>query len=98
MAAQPVGVAEISAAGGLQLRVTGTGGNDQITVMQSASGLVVSAGGWSGTYARSYKSLLIDGGAGNDIITLDPSVTVNAILKGGAGNDSLNGGSGNDRL
>src|SRR3954465_11406459 len=98
MAAQPLGVTEASFAGGTQLRVTGTAGNDQITVMQSDTGLVISAGGWSNTFAKSYKRLLIDGGAGNDVITLDPTVNVDAVLKGGAGNDSLTGGSGNDRL
>lgn len=99
MAAQPLGVAEVAQANGLQLRITGTGGADQITVLQSASGLVVSSGsGWSQTFSNTYRSLLIDGGSGNDVITLDPSVIVDAVLKGGDGNDGLTGGSGNDRL
>jgi Ca2+-binding RTX toxin-like protein len=99
MAAQPLGVAELAVNGGLQLRITGTSGNDQITVVQSASGLVVSSSaGWSQTFSKTYKSLLIDGGAGNDVITLDPTVTTDAVLKGGDGNDGLTGGSGNDRI
>jgi hypothetical protein len=99
MAAQPLGVSEVALANGLQLRITGTSAADQITVTQTESGLTVStASGWSQTFTKNYKSLLIDGAAGNDVITLDPSVTIDAILKGGDGNDGLTGGSGNDRL
>lgn len=98
MAAQPLSVVELPVTGGLQLRVTGTAGNDKVTVVQSASGLVVSAGTWSGTYSKAFRSLWIDGGDGNDVISIDPAVSVNAILKGGLGNDTLTGGAGNDRL
>ena len=37
-------------------------------------------------------------GAGNFSIVLDPSVTVNAVLYAGSGNDTLAAGSGNDIL
>ena len=53
---------------------------------------------WSTTRANTYKSLLVSGGAGNDSISLAAEVTVNAILSGGTGNDTLSGGSGADRL
>ncbi|HEX8916005.1 MAG TPA: C2 family cysteine protease [Humisphaera sp.] len=95
LAGTPLGVAEVDG----QLRITGTAYNDNVAVVQSSAGLTVSTTtGWSQTFTKAYKSLLIDGGAGNDIITLDPSVTLPAVLKGGTGNDSLNGGSGNDQL
>ena len=82
-----------------ELVVTGTDAADQIVVSQSADGLSVSLNGdapesYTGTFAR----LLVDGRGGNDVITLDPTVTAGAVLKGGAGNDSITGGSGDDRL
>jgi hypothetical protein len=36
----------------------------------------------------------VSGGAGNDTVTIDPSVTLNCVLNGGAGNDSLIAGAG----
>lgn len=96
MAGGPLDVVETE--GGSALRVSGTEGIDEIVVAQSASGLVVRNGDWSASFPSRYRNLLIDGGLGNDIITLDPTVTVDAVLHGGAGNDALTGGSGNDRL
>src|SRR5437899_2865275 len=66
---------------GLQLRVVGTPGADHISVARTADGLVVSDGaGGSATFAGNYATLLVDGGAGNDVITIFPSVTTPAIL------------------
>ena len=86
--------------GGTQLRVDGTAGDDHITVARSeAGGLVISdSTGWSVTKSGSYKSLQINAGGGNDTVTLDASVDVNAVLFGAAGNDTLVGGGGDDRL
>ena len=99
MAATPLAVAEVAYQGGLQLRVSGTAKADQITVRQTAGGLeVANATGWAATFAGSYKSLLVNAGVGNDIVTLDESVTVGATLRGGAGNDRLTGGAGDDSL
>lgn len=39
-----------------------------------------------------------NGGAGNDVVVLDRSVTAPATLRGGPGDDTLIGGAGNDRL
>ena len=92
-------VTQATAAFGTELRVAGTAGNDQITVTQTADGLVVSNGtGWSATYGGTYGSLRIDGGAGNDTILVDASVTVDATLFGGSGDDTITGGSGDDHL
>src|SRR6185436_7223995 len=38
------------------------------------------------------------GGVGDDVITLDPSVTVPATLIGGQGNDTITGGGGDDTI
>jgi hypothetical protein len=98
LAGSPLGVGEAAYLGGVQLRLQGTAEADAIIVTRTADGLLVTNGDWSATFGGSYKSLRIDAGAGNDAVTLDPSVDVDAVLYGGAGNDSLTGGSGNDRL
>ena len=98
-AATPLGVAEVPFLGGTQLQLQGTPAGDAIDVRRTSAGLVVTTGdGWSQTFAATFNSLRIDGGAGNDRITLDASVTLDAILYGGAGNDALAGGAGDDRL
>ena len=38
------------------------------------------------------------GGSGNDAISVDPALTINACLFGGTGSDTLTGGGGNDVL
>ena len=97
MAAQWL-VAEAAVPGGVQLRFTGTTGNDQIVVGGSTAGLSVTANGVTTAYPKAYKSLWIDAGSGNDVITIDPTLAVDAVLKGAAGNDVIPGGAGNDRL
>src|SRR5687768_6160541 len=99
-AGTPLAFAEAAFLGGTQLRIQGTAAGDAITVARNDDGglVVGNTGGWSHTFSGNYKSLRIDGGAGNDRITLDPAVTLDAILYGGAGNDTLAGGAGDDRL
>lgn len=98
LAAQPFSISEVAIPDGTQLRIVGTDIGERIDVSQSGLALTISSGGWSQIFNSSFKSLYIDGAGGNDTITLDPSVMIDAILKGGAGNDSLSGGSGHDRL
>jgi hypothetical protein len=95
----PLGVSEVAYAGGTQLHLLGTAGNDTITVKQTAGGLVVgNAGGWTETFTKTYTSLWIGTGNGNDSIVMDASVHTAATLMGGNGNDTLVGGSGIDSL
>ena len=99
LSAVPLGVSQVPTSLGMQLRVSGTPGNDQIAVKQSGGSVVVSsATGWSASFAGTFSSILIDGGAGNDSIIIDPSVTTSCTLFGGSGNDTLVGGSEDDRL
>src|SRR5436190_1662952 len=98
MSGTALGISEVAYLGGTQLRLQGTEAADAITVSKTAGGLVVSNSGWSQTFGGSYNSLRIDGAGGNDKITLDGSVDLDAILYGGAGNDTLVGGAGKDRL
>ena len=83
---------------GTQLRVTGSAFDDTITVTQTEFGLLVQDGTESHVLARQYRSIRVDGGDGNDVITIDPSVNLEVILHGGAGDDVLTGGAGDDRL
>jgi hypothetical protein len=92
-------VVEAGVAGGIELRITGTSKADNITVKQTAAGLVVgNTGGWTKTFTKGYKGIKVDGAAGNDKITLDASVTTKAVLYGGAGNDVIVGGSAADQV
>jgi len=87
-------------AGGVELRVTGTDGDDVIGVALTASGVEVRDvnGAAVTVFGGTYRSVRVDGGAGNDAVLVDPSMTLPVALFGGAGNDTLTGGSGNDRL
>src|SRR3954469_14158742 len=90
MAASPLAVSEVATTNGMQLKVLGTSGDDQITVSKTATGLSVSTrAGWSGTYDGTYRTLLIDAGPGDDTVAVDPNVDVDAILYGGDGDDAL---------
>lgn len=90
---------------GGELRVEGTGGNDQIVVSLDAkdkSKIDVSFNGVTSSFpAASVRRIRIDGRDGNDNIRTDESngtISIPARLSGGAGDDTLAGGSGDDRL
>jgi hypothetical protein len=87
-------------AGGVELRVTGTAGDDFIAVSADPGGLRVDdrASGATGVFAGPYRSVRVDGGDGNDRVEVSETVFVPAALHGGAGEAVLAGGSGNDRL
>ena len=59
--------------------------------------VVVTAFGVSRTYSG-VSSIFADGGAGNDTITVDPSVPLPIELRGGAGDDRLRAGKGRAKL
>src|SRR5215212_7952650 len=40
----------------------------------------------------------INGGSGNDTITIDPAITAPTTLIGAEGNDTINGGAGKDNI
>jgi Ca2+-binding RTX toxin-like protein len=81
----------------------GTAGGDTIAVTQPPGGtaLVVQVNGSSATYqppAAGFARVVVFGQAGDDSITVGGTVTAPALLDGGAGNDSLKGGGGDDTL
>ncbi|MEZ6133641.1 MAG: Ig-like domain-containing protein [Pirellulaceae bacterium] len=81
-----------------------TDGSETFEVTQQPSGAIqvtydlVAANGSVTKVSREFtgaQRIYFNGGAGNDKITIDPSVTIPVTLIGGRGNDILIGGSGN---
>src|SRR4051794_21649156 len=87
-----------SLTGGL-LSVTGDAANDIVTLrlgttnrIEVLSGAVVVSNFDPSAVLR----IVVNGGAGNDSITMSFAATVPVTLQGGAGNDTLAGGAGNE--
>lgn len=74
--------------------------NDVINVTQLQNQLVVSdQNGFVGAFNLDEVAIMIiGGGEGNDVITLDSSVTKTALIFGGEGNDTITGGSAGDYI
>ncbi len=96
----PLTIKEAAVNGGVELQITGSTKNDNITVTRTTDGLVVTNNtNWtSATYTGTYRDIFVNGAAGNDKIAIDSSVTDNTRLYGSTGNDTINGGSGNDSI
>lgn len=86
------------------LKVHGTDGNDTITFSLDHRDpynplVVVSRNGDKTSFPLDrVRRILAWGGDGNDVMEIDPQLAIAAQLMGNGGNDSLNGGSGNDIL
>ncbi len=84
---------------GGNLEVDGTNCDDTIRVAKAnASGSLLSVRFGNviiGTYSPTGK-IIINGLDGNDYLSVDANVTRGAIIFGGAGNDTIRGGGGND--
>lgn len=82
------------------LKIAGTTGDDSISVSMSGADLVVmDNGNLVGSFpAADLKGkqggVRITGNGGNDTMSIDSSVTEHATIKGGSGNDCLEGGGG----
>jgi Ca2+-binding RTX toxin-like protein len=88
---------------GETLLITGTSGNDTFVVTKLANGdiNVMQNGVDQGTFDVDYygpekTEIELHAGSGHDVVTLDPSVTLDSAIYGEAGNDSITGGSGED--
>ena len=88
------------------LRITGSGGNDEVAITESGGNLVVVSGGVESIISRSdVISYLFRGGNGDDVFVNNSSLSGTAIgdngddiLIGGIGRDFLRGNDGNDTL
>ena len=85
------------------IRVCATDGDDVIHISSRSLGtLDIEINGETVTYKNGdLKKLLIDAGAGDDVITIEPQYIPDLYMKGihvagGEGNDKITGGSGND--
>ncbi|MBQ7567786.1 hypothetical protein IJT17_03175 [bacterium] len=79
----------------------GTDGDDEINITSGGSdgSIIVSVNGEEKRYtAAEARSLIIDGGRGNDNITVSEDVRANLHITGGAGDDRIQGGSGKDTI
>ena len=98
LAASPLAIIPVQINGGTQLQISGGKRADHIVVAPVAGGFQISNGAWSTTVNGAFDSILVRAGRGNDVVTIDPAITIPAILFGGVGDDSLTGGAGNDKL
>jgi Ca2+-binding RTX toxin-like protein len=80
------------------LTVTGTSGNDTISLTVSGSNIKVTQNGLPAAQFSSgaVQKILVNASGGKDSVIVSGSITKPATLNGGAGNDTLNGGGGND--
>lgn len=82
------------------LVVVGTAGNDRITLNRNHQDVIVIANRHVlGTFnVNTFNVITISAGNGNDTVRVALSITVNAEIHGGSGDDNIFGGSGNDQL
>jgi Ca2+-binding RTX toxin-like protein len=95
--------ADLDNPGGDVLIVTGTSKNDVLIIQPRPSNLtevrVKNTGKLLGIFASSsFEHIVVFAQAGNDTVVVDPRILQSAILFGGAGNDVLTGGGGNDQI
>jgi hypothetical protein len=86
--------------GGTALLITGTSGDDLISVVPglSAATLNVTVNGTTTTVAKPSGRIIVTGEAGNDTIHLAGAIANQAWLYGDAGNDVINNGNGGGLL
>ncbi len=82
---------------GNTLVIGGTTGNDSIDVFNLVGTRAVINGTWYGPFSG-ITNIQVFAQAGNDCIDIDSNITVPVLVDGGAGDDKIEGGSGNDTL
>ena len=87
---------------GTTLTITGTADADEVSVTAVAGetpSLNVIRNGVVFPFAPArISAIVINGLAGNDVLTVDSNVVLPSTIDGGMGDDTLTGGSGNDKL
>jgi Ca2+-binding RTX toxin-like protein len=84
---------------GTALTITGTNKSDRINVDSDGTTLTVTVNKTTETFdVAAVESLTIDGGRGNDRITIGEEVTGAATITGDVGNDRITGGGGDDTI
>src|SRR3954447_8587323 len=85
------------------LVITGTSGNDTITVNKIGNGKVTVSGVATqfspGTSSGKFNKISINAGNGNDLVTINSNVPyVSSVISAANGKDTLTGGVGNDQI
>jgi uncharacterized protein GlcG (DUF336 family) len=86
---------------GGSLDVTGDAEDNRISVFRDGSDIVVTEQGLEiGRFSAAAipNGIRMEGGAGNDVLKIDPHVFINATLNGGAGDDRISGGGGTNAI
>ncbi|HVX83200.1 MAG TPA: C2 family cysteine protease [Phycisphaerae bacterium] len=73
-----------------ELVITGTSGNDTISVSESGNTFTIISNGITQTVTGTFGDMAIHAGSGGSTITVASSVTINTLVYGGAGSDTLN--------
>jgi len=71
------------------LEITGTSSADSLYITQSGNTLTINANGATRQFTGNYGELIVRGGEGNDIITVDASVTLDTRMYGNGGANTL---------
>ncbi len=72
-----------------QLNIVAGSKNDSIYVTQSGNTIWVNVNGVSNSYTGPFGNIVVKAGSGADSITIDSSVTVDSLVYGGSGSDTL---------
>jgi hypothetical protein len=96
----PLIVTTVSTSQGTELCVTGSAGTNTIVLNQVSKTQidVKNATGWEAAYHGHFSLIQVTGGSGNNVIKLESDVTIPATIRGGAGNDTIYAGGGDDEL
>lgn len=97
-ASAPFTISQSQVGAGTELRIVAVARRNQITLTEQNGALLVSDNGASQSVAGQFTDIKIFGGAGNDSIRVDASVTTDCFLYGGRGRNLLQAGSGDDTL
>ncbi|HVS71428.1 MAG TPA: C2 family cysteine protease [Phycisphaerae bacterium] len=73
-----------------ELVITGTSGNDTISVSESGNTFTIISNGITQTVTGTFGDVAIHAGSGGSTITVASNVTINTLVYGGAGSDTLN--------
>jgi uncharacterized delta-60 repeat protein len=88
-------IASQAVIGGI-LQIGGTGIADTINIVSSGAGVNVDQGGFNQGNFTGFTQIVVMGGNGNDTVKVNPNVNFSVVVFGGAGNESIKGGGGND--
>jgi hypothetical protein len=73
-----------------ELVITGTSGNDTISVSESGNTFTIISNGITQTVTGTFGDVAIHAGSGGSTITVASNVAINTLVYGGAGSDTLN--------